>query len=114
MRLPPFSSLIALEAAARHKSYSRAADELFVTHGAVSQQVRKLEEDLTIRVEDRLADLSTDGSDGRPAVRGRSMAGDRVGAPDRRDRPHPEVRGEVEPRRTQDLSAKKFNMNEIC
>jgi LysR family glycine cleavage system transcriptional activator len=50
MRLPPFSSLVALEAAARHKSYSRAAEELFVTHGAVSQQVRKLEEDLGVQL----------------------------------------------------------------
>lgn len=50
MRLPPFSSLVALEAAARHKSYSRAADELFVTHGAVSQQVRKLEEELGVQL----------------------------------------------------------------
>lgn len=46
MRLPPFGSLVALEAAFRHRSYSRAADELHVTHGAVSQQIRKLEEDL--------------------------------------------------------------------
>lgn len=50
MRLPPFSSLVALEAAARHNSYSRAADELFVTHGAVSQQVRKLEEELGVQL----------------------------------------------------------------
>ncbi len=50
MRLPPFSSLVALEAAARHRSYSRAADELFVTHGAVSQQVRKLEEELGVQL----------------------------------------------------------------
>jgi LysR family glycine cleavage system transcriptional activator len=45
-RLPPFLSLRALEAAARHKSYSRAAEELSVTHGAVSQQIRRLEEEL--------------------------------------------------------------------
>ena len=45
-RLPPFFALRALEAAARHRSYSRAARELFVTHGAVSQQIRKLEDDL--------------------------------------------------------------------
>ena len=43
-RLPPFSALRALEAAARLQSYSRAAEELHVTHGAVSQQVRSLEE----------------------------------------------------------------------
>lgn len=44
-RLPPFIALRALEAAARHRSYSRAAEELNVTHGAVSQQIRRLEED---------------------------------------------------------------------
>ncbi len=50
MRLPPFPALTALEAAARHRSYSRAADELFVTHGAVSQQIRKLEDELGVRL----------------------------------------------------------------
>jgi len=45
-RLPPFFALRALEAAARHRSYSRAAKELAVTHGAVSQQVRRLEAEL--------------------------------------------------------------------
>jgi LysR family glycine cleavage system transcriptional activator len=52
-RLPPFFALRALEAAARHKSYSRAADELSVTHGAVSQQIRKLEEELGARLFER-------------------------------------------------------------
>jgi LysR family glycine cleavage system transcriptional activator len=45
-RLPPFFALRALEAAARHRSYSRAAEELSVTHGAVSQQIRRLEAEL--------------------------------------------------------------------
>lgn len=44
--LPPLIALRALEAAVRHRSYSRAADELNVTHGAVSQQMRRLEEAL--------------------------------------------------------------------
>lgn len=52
-RLPPFFALRALEAAARHRSYSRAADELAVTHGAVSQQMRKLEEELGVRLFER-------------------------------------------------------------
>lgn len=43
-RLPPFGSLRAFEAAARHLSFSRAAEELFVTPAAVSQQVRALED----------------------------------------------------------------------
>jgi LysR family transcriptional regulator, glycine cleavage system transcriptional activator len=49
-RLPPFFALRALEAAARHGSYSRAADELSVTHGAVSQQIRRLEAELGARL----------------------------------------------------------------
>ncbi|HEY8573165.1 LysR substrate-binding domain-containing protein [Phenylobacterium sp.] len=52
-RLPPFFGLRALEAAARHRSYSRAAEELAVTHGAVSQQIRKLEEELGARLFER-------------------------------------------------------------
>lgn len=49
-RLPPFIALRALEAAARHRSYSRAAAELNVTHGAVSQQIRRLEEEFGARL----------------------------------------------------------------
>jgi LysR family transcriptional regulator, glycine cleavage system transcriptional activator len=52
-RLPPFFSLRALEAATRHRSYSRAAQELSVTHGAVSQQIRKLEAELGARLFER-------------------------------------------------------------
>ena len=47
-RLPPFIALRTLESAARHRSYSRAAAELHVTHGAVSHQIRRLEEDLGV------------------------------------------------------------------
>jgi LysR family glycine cleavage system transcriptional activator len=42
--LPPLTALRSFEAAARHGSFSRAADELHVTHGAVSRQVKVLEE----------------------------------------------------------------------
>ena len=42
--LPPLSALRAFEAVARRASFSRAAEELNVTPGAVSQQVRLLEE----------------------------------------------------------------------
>lgn len=42
-RLPPLNALRAFEAAARHLSMTRAAEELNVTHGAVSQHVRTLE-----------------------------------------------------------------------
>lgn len=43
-----FNSLRAFEAAARHLSFSRAADELGVTHSAISHQVRQLEATLGI------------------------------------------------------------------
>jgi len=43
-RLPPLSALRPFEAAARLESFSRAADELHLTHGAVSRQVRALED----------------------------------------------------------------------
>lgn len=41
--LPPLQGLRALEAAARHLSYSRAAEELSLTHGAVSHHIAKME-----------------------------------------------------------------------
>ena len=44
--LPPLNALRAFEAAARHRSVSRAAQELHVTHGAVSRQLRTLEQAL--------------------------------------------------------------------
>jgi len=42
--LPPLAALRAFEAAARLESFSRAGDEIHVTHGAVSHQVRALED----------------------------------------------------------------------
>jgi len=45
-RLPPLSTLPSFEAAARHLSFSKAADELHVTHGAVSRAIRHLEDHL--------------------------------------------------------------------
>lgn len=45
-RPPPFAALRALEAACRHRSYTAAAAELNVTHSAVSQAVRRLEEEV--------------------------------------------------------------------
>src|SRR5258706_3208970 len=40
---PPLGTLRAFEAAARLESFSRADEEIFVTHGAVSHQIRALE-----------------------------------------------------------------------
>jgi LysR family glycine cleavage system transcriptional activator len=53
-RLPPLNGLRCFEAAARHLSFKRAADELGVTPGAVSQQVKSLELALGISLFRRL------------------------------------------------------------
>jgi LysR family glycine cleavage system transcriptional activator len=49
-RLPSLNALKAFEATARHESFTQAAQELFVTQGAVSQQVKGLEDELGIRL----------------------------------------------------------------
>lgn len=50
MRLPNLSALRAFEAAVRHENFSRAAAELCLTHGAISHQVRALEEELGVQL----------------------------------------------------------------
>lgn len=45
-RLPSLNALKAFEAAARHASFTEAAEELFVTHAAISRHIRELEEQL--------------------------------------------------------------------
>ena len=52
--LPPLNPLRAFEAAARHLSFKLAARELHVTPGAVSQQVRTLEDRLGLLLFERL------------------------------------------------------------
>ncbi|MEM7207526.1 MAG: transcriptional regulator GcvA [Pseudomonadota bacterium] len=44
VRIPPIAALRALESASRHLSYTRAAEELFVTQSAISHQIRHAEE----------------------------------------------------------------------
>ncbi|WP_428637040.1 transcriptional regulator GcvA [Shewanella sp.] len=48
LTLPPLNALRAFEAAARHLSFTRAGEELFVTHGAISKQIKSLETYLNI------------------------------------------------------------------
>src|SRR6266568_1639539 len=52
-QLPPLNALRAFEAAARSESFTRAAEELSVTHGAVSHQVKALEATLGIKLFNR-------------------------------------------------------------
>ena len=49
-RLPSLNGLRAFEAAARHLSFTLAAAELNVTQTAISHQIRRLEEELGIRL----------------------------------------------------------------
>jgi LysR family glycine cleavage system transcriptional activator len=49
-RLPSLNALKAFEATARHENITKAAAELFVTQGAVSQQVKGLEAELGVRL----------------------------------------------------------------
>jgi len=52
-RLPALNALKSFEAAARHESFTRAAEELCVTQGAVSHQVKALEEELGVKLFNR-------------------------------------------------------------
>lgn len=52
-KLPPMTTLPAFEAAARHLSFTKAAEELFVTHGAISRAVKNLEEQLGVTLFER-------------------------------------------------------------
>src|ERR671918_1308521 len=52
-RLPALNALKAFEAAARYESVTRAAEELCVTQGAVSHQVKALEAELGMKLFNR-------------------------------------------------------------
>lgn len=52
-RLPPLNSIRAFEVAGRTLNFSKAADELHVTHGAVSKQIKTLESYLEIELFNR-------------------------------------------------------------
>ncbi len=94
-RLPSTQALLCFEAAARHQSYTRAAQELALTQGAVSRQVAALEDlvgvplfkrtqhgmvltpagaDYARQVAQRLDGLERDTLD----LRGRQGEGDRI------------------------------------
>jgi len=52
--LPPLNALRAFEAAARHRSIRRAAEDLHVTPAAISQQVKLLEDYLGVQLFQRV------------------------------------------------------------
>jgi LysR family transcriptional regulator, glycine cleavage system transcriptional activator len=53
LRLPPVAAIRALEAAARHQSFTLAADELHITPSAISHQIRYLEDLWAVKLFDR-------------------------------------------------------------
>src|SRR5437016_769206 len=72
-RLPPLNSLRAFEAASRHASFTRAAEELYVSQGAISRHVATLESWLKVRLFARHArgiELTPKGAVFFRAVRG--------------------------------------------
>ncbi len=69
----PLNGLRVLDAAARHLSFTRAADELAVTPAAVGQQIRALEDMLGVvlfRRTTRGLELTPEAEAGLPALRG--------------------------------------------
>jgi LysR family transcriptional regulator, glycine cleavage system transcriptional activator len=71
-RLPSLNGLRAFEAAARHLSFTQAASELNVTQTAISHQIRRLEEELGIRLfvrKNRALALTQKARDYLPGVR---------------------------------------------
>ncbi|HTD05979.1 transcriptional regulator GcvA [Undibacterium sp.] len=71
-RLPNLAALRAFEAAARHQNFSRASEEIHVTHGAISHQVRALEEELGVQLFSRHGKriaITADGEQFAEAIR---------------------------------------------
>ena len=71
-QLPPLNALRSFEAAARYESFTRAAEELHVTQGAVSQSIKLLEKKLGVLLFLRLprqTQLTAEGERFAQAVR---------------------------------------------
>ena len=71
-RLPSLNGLRAFEAAARHLSFTQAASELNVTQTAISHQIKRLEQELGVRLfirQNRALTLTPEASEYLPGVR---------------------------------------------
>ena len=71
-RLPSLNGLRAFEAAARHLSFTQAASELNVTQTAISHQIKRLEEELGVRLfirQNRSLTLTAEAQDYLPGIR---------------------------------------------
>jgi len=92
-RLPPLNAIKAFEAAARLGSFTRAAEELNVTHGAVSRQIRLLEDWLGVRLFLRTSRNSVPTQAGTELLAEASHALDRLAAVSRRMQNRARARG---------------------
>ena len=72
-QLPPMSTLRSFEAAARHLSFTKAAEELHVTHGAVSRAIRTLEDRLQVKLFKRNIRETAQSGHGRQLPQGSLM-----------------------------------------
>jgi LysR family transcriptional regulator, glycine cleavage system transcriptional activator len=77
-RLPSLTALRVFEAAARHESFTRAAEELCVTPSAVSHQVKALELDLRVKLFNRENQRLVMTDTGRDYLNGLRDALDRI------------------------------------
>lgn len=71
-RLPSLTGLRAFEAAARHLSFTKAAEELNVTQTAISHQIKRLEDELGLRLfvrQNRTLTLTAEARDYLPGIR---------------------------------------------
>jgi LysR family glycine cleavage system transcriptional activator len=65
MRIPSLQTLRAFDAAGRHQSYSKAGEELGLTHSAVSHRIRELESILGKRLFERQGNRMAPTTDGK-------------------------------------------------
>jgi LysR family glycine cleavage system transcriptional activator len=80
LRTLPLTALRSFEAAARHGSFTRAAEELHVTQGAVSRQVQALEDRIGVPLFERAGRRIALSSEGRLLAHATSDALERLGA----------------------------------
>src|SRR6202007_732821 len=92
-RLPRLNAIKAFEPPARLGSFTRAADELNVTHGAVSRQVRLLEEWLGVRLFLRTSPNAVPTEAATELLAEAGPAFDRLAAVSRRMQNRPRARG---------------------
>lgn len=77
-KLPSLNGLKVFECAARHMSFTKAASELNVTQTAVSHQVRRLEDELGIRLFHRFKERLELTASGHAYLQGVSLAFDQL------------------------------------